>query len=296
MFSRLEFLSKSRAFRIKLSLILCVFTALTNIPLAKASEIRIQITSDYLGSYNRSQFKHWTDEDKDGCNTRAEVLIEEAVVKPKIGKGCTLNGGKWISSYDEKIITKASALDIDHLVPLAEAWRSGAWNWTAIEREKFANDLTNSQTLLAVSLGMNRSKGDKDPAKWLPLKNQCKYIQDWLFVKSQYKLNVDEVESNFLSQKINECGILEFKFHRLEIITNTESPSPSSSTSQQGSSSDSTDTGNTSTKPSPSATFLLITAGAFCSSADAGKQGKNAKGIVYTCKISSTENRLRWRL
>ncbi len=87
----------------------------------------LYIASDYLQGYDRKLFKHWIDEDKDKCDTRAEVLIEEAVTKPKINKkNCALTGGKWISPYDNKTHTKAGALDIDHLVPLAEAWRSGA--------------------------------------------------------------------------------------------------------------------------------------------------------------------------
>ena len=84
------------------------------------------IAEDHLYGYNRALFKLWIDENKDGCNTRAEVLITEAIVKPKIGKKCVLSGGKWLSPYDAKFTTKASDLDIDHLVPLAEVWRSGA--------------------------------------------------------------------------------------------------------------------------------------------------------------------------
>ena len=91
-----------------------------------------QISPDYSQGYNRESFgKDWIDADKNGCKTRAEVLIAEAVVKPKVGKKCALTGGKWVSAYDAKTITDASKLDVDHLVPLAEAWRSGAWAWTA---------------------------------------------------------------------------------------------------------------------------------------------------------------------
>jgi hypothetical protein len=66
----------------------------------------------------------------------------------------------WLSPYDGKSYTKDSALDIDHLVPLAEAWRSGAWAWSALQRQNYANDLTESKALVAVSLGLNRQKGD----------------------------------------------------------------------------------------------------------------------------------------
>lgn len=78
-----------------------------------------QISPDYSQGYDRNLFKHWIDADKNGCTTRAEVLIAEAVVKPKVGKKCALTGGKWVSAYDAKTITDASKLDVDHLVPLA---------------------------------------------------------------------------------------------------------------------------------------------------------------------------------
>lgn len=76
----------------------------------------------------------------DGCNTRAEVLIAEAVAAPTVGARCTLTGGDWSSYYDEKHVTSASALDIDHMVPLAEAWHSAADEWAAGWREAYAND------------------------------------------------------------------------------------------------------------------------------------------------------------
>ena len=127
---------------------------------AQAETFQLTVADDKATGYNRALFKHWIDVDKDGCDTRAEVLIEEAIVKPKIGPKCKLTGGKWLSAYDGKTLTNASQLDVDHLVPLAEAWRSGAWKWTAAQRQSFANDLENSEALVAVTLTTNRSKGD----------------------------------------------------------------------------------------------------------------------------------------
>jgi D-tyrosyl-tRNA(Tyr) deacylase len=66
----------------------------------------------------------WTDADKDGCNTRAEVLLDEAVTAPEVGAGCALTGGSWYSPYDDQYLDNARQLDVDHLVPLAEAWDS----------------------------------------------------------------------------------------------------------------------------------------------------------------------------
>ena len=171
----------------------------------------LYIASDYLEGYDRSLFKHWIDADKDGCDTRAEVLIEEAVVKPKIGKKCVLTGGKWLSAYDGKTTTKTSDLDIDHVVPLAEAWRSGAWAWSATKRQAYANDLDESKSLIAVSLGLNRSKGDKDVSAWLPPKGVCTYVENWITVKVKWSLTADSKEINVLNRYIKSCGLVEFE-------------------------------------------------------------------------------------
>jgi alpha-D-ribose 1-methylphosphonate 5-triphosphate synthase subunit PhnH len=93
------------------------------------------------------------------------------------------------------------------MVPLAEAWRSGAWAWTAAQRMDFANDLDDPRTLLAVTASLNRSKGDRDVAQWLPPKAQCTYISNWIAVKSRFDLTVDPIEGEFLQSKIASCNI-----------------------------------------------------------------------------------------
>ena len=176
-------------------------------PTSAAEKITLVITADQIGGYSRNLFKHWIDTDKDGCNTRYEVLIAEAIVKPKVGAGCYLTGGKWRSPYEGKVFTNPTGLDIDHMVPLAEAWRSGAWAWNAAQRMDFANDLEDSRSLLAVTASLNRSKGDRDVATWLPLKAQCNYISNWIAVKWRFDLTVDPIEGEFLQNKITTCKI-----------------------------------------------------------------------------------------
>ena len=192
---------------------------------ASASTLQLVVAEDKTTGYNRSLFKHWIDADKDGCNTRAEVLIEEAVVKPKIGPKCKLTGGEWVSAYDGKKVTNASQLDVDHLVPLAEAWRSGAWNWTAAQRQGYANDLDNSEALIAVTLTTNRSKGDKDPSLWMPTKEQCTYTEDWIAIKTKYSLTVDSKEKQTLQNQIKLCDIATVSFS--DVVNNKNTlPSP----------------------------------------------------------------------
>ena len=266
---------------------------------ANASEL--VVAQDYQGAYSRSAFKHWIDEDRNGCNTRAEVLIAEAVVKPKVGKKCKITRGKWLSAYDGKTLKKASQLDVDHMIPLAEAWRSGAWAWTPVQRQIFANDLSDPRALIAVSLSQNRSKGDRDPASWLPVKGVCTYISHWMAIKFRYALTVDPNEASTLNRYIQSCSITNIDVEFLEEfqpkteITPTPTPTPVVTTAPTPIATvTSTPTATNSATPTPTATQLpTVSPGAFCS--PAGATGRSASGVLYTCKTSPTDTRNRWR-
>jgi hypothetical protein len=93
------------------------------------------------------------------------------------------------------------------MVPLAEAWDSGARRWTAATRQAFANDLGASWVLIAVSAGSNRAKSDQDPADWLPPEADalCSYLGDWLAVKARWSLSVDPRERTALEGLIRNC-------------------------------------------------------------------------------------------
>ncbi|MER6560560.1 HNH endonuclease family protein [Streptomyces sp. NPDC001027] len=167
----------------------------------------LTVADENRSGYSRDLFKHWIDADRDGCNTRAEVLLEEAVTDPVQGAGCTLTGGTWYSPYDDRYFDAARSLDIDHRVPLAEAWDSGASAWTAKEREAYANDLDDPRALVAVSAASNRSKSDQDPSTWLPpyAGNWCEYATDWVAIKTRYQLAIDPTEQTVLAQRLAEC-------------------------------------------------------------------------------------------
>ncbi|WJY53569.1 HNH endonuclease family protein [Streptomyces chengbuensis] len=158
----------------------------------------LQLATEDRTGYKRTSFKHWNAgaNPSDGCNTRQEVLIAEAVELAAIGPGCTLTGGTWLSYYDDRLVTPAGSLDIDHVVPLAEAWDSGASSWTAARREAYANDLGQGTSLVAVTAKSNRSKADQDPAEWLPTSPQawCRYGAEWTATKLRWGLAVDEAE------------------------------------------------------------------------------------------------------
>jgi hypothetical protein len=98
----------------------------------------LPVTAESRDGYQRSSFKHWVDADRDGCSTRSEVLIDEGASPPSVGPRCALSGGIWLSYYDMKPVTDPRGLDIDHMVPLAEAWDSGASGWTSERRQDYA--------------------------------------------------------------------------------------------------------------------------------------------------------------
>ncbi|MGA5711181.1 HNH endonuclease family protein [Streptomyces cellulosae] len=159
--------------------------------------------------YSRSAFRHWNrgDDPADGCNTRYEVLLDEAVEPPEVGDGCRLTGGRWFSYYDGVWVTSASGLDIDHMVPLAEAWDSGAYAWTAARREAYANDQGASTSLVAVTASSNRSKGDQDPSEWMPptADVHCRYLVEWVGAKLRWSLTADDAELAALNSMATAC-------------------------------------------------------------------------------------------
>ena len=201
--------AKSFAYLLVSTTLLATTTALSALtaPPAQAFELPLTVAADQLSGYERSLFKHWIDADKDRCDTRKEVLIQEAVVVPKLSSGCVFNGGQWISPYEGLRTSDYSTLDIDHMVPLSEAWRSGAWKWSPAQREAFANDLTDQRALVAVTAGLNRQKGDQDPSTWLPPENKCVYVSNWIAIKVRYSLTIDTAEANALTSLVSECNI-----------------------------------------------------------------------------------------
>jgi len=263
---------------------------------ASAGDGILFISTDQLDGYDRARFKLWIDANKNGCDTRAEVLIAEAIVKPKKAAKCKLTGGKWLSSYDGVKYSDASKLDIDHLVPLAEAWRSGAWAWTDQQRMEYANDLEDEWALNAVTASVNRSKGDKDISQWLPKKNVCTYLSGWVTIKAKFELTVDIAEAKVINKYYESCG-LGYQTKQLEPVV--ASPTPTASESQSPTPSPSASTTSI-PSPSPTATVKAsptamptVTPGAFCT--PAGAIGKSASGVLYTCKTSATDTRNRWR-
>lgn len=171
---------------------------------AAASDLPLRV--EPLAGYARDKFRHWLDgPDRDRCDTREEVLIQEARRGPRLGPGCRVVSGRWFSYYDRRYWNQPSDVDIDHVVALAEAWDSGAKRWTAGTRERFANDLGDRRTLVAVTDNVNQSKSDRDPSQWMPRYAKCRYAKEWIAVKLRWRLSVNGPEKRFLQWRVNHC-------------------------------------------------------------------------------------------
>lgn len=143
--------------------------------------------------YERTQFPHWL-EITAGCDTRCVVLDRQR------------SPGGWLSAYDGYVATSAREMEIDHVVPLAEAWVSGASTWTLARRQAFANDLASGE-LLAVSSWSNRDKSAHDPVVWRPPDPGwwCAYADAWVAVKLRWGLTADAAEVDALHDMAQRC-------------------------------------------------------------------------------------------
>jgi hypothetical protein len=166
----------------------------------------LTVATEVRTGYSRDEFQHWIDADGDGCSTRNEVLIEEADDPVTVGGGCALSGGRWFSYYDRVSWTNTADVDIDHMVPLAEAWDSGARTWSATVRRDYANDLGDSRALVAVTDNVNQTKSDQDVAEWLPAYDQCRYLREFVAVKIRWRLSVDSAEKSAMSSLASSCA------------------------------------------------------------------------------------------
>jgi hypothetical protein len=163
-----------------------------------------------MSGYSREKFPHWSKASEFGwsptqpsCDAREAALIRDGE-DVEVGNGCKVESGTWLDPYTNQTFTKPSDIDTDHVVPLANAWRSGASNWDNEEREGYAND---PEVLLSVEDNANQAKGDKGPEAWKP-PNQaewCDYAVRWIGIKAKYELSVNEQEKAALTEMLDAC-------------------------------------------------------------------------------------------
>ncbi|MFJ9818185.1 HNH endonuclease family protein [Streptomyces sp. NPDC101151] len=171
---------------------------------ARSYLAQLTVATENRTGYDRDLFPTWITI-SGSCNTREWILKRDGS-NVVTNSACTATSGSWYSPYDGATWTAASDLDIDHLVPLAEAWDSGASRWTTAQRQAFANDVTRPQ-LLAVTDNVNQAKGDQDPATWIPSRSAyvCTYVRAWVQVKYYYGLSVDSAEKTALTNDLASC-------------------------------------------------------------------------------------------
>lgn len=167
--------------------------------------------------YSRAQFgPAWTDKAKgvamagNGCDTRDDILKRD-MTNVKLAKNkCTVLSGTLNDPYTGKVIhfergPKSALVQIDHVVPLGNAWVTGAAQWSAEKRMSYAN---NPILLLAVDGAANGSKGDRDASGWMPpnRKSWCSYAAAMVNVKHVYGLWVTTAEKNTLTKVLSGCA------------------------------------------------------------------------------------------
>lgn len=177
----------------------------TSTAIAQSELAALTVRADgSMTGYSRDLFPHWKTV-TGTCNTRETVLKRDGV-NVVVNSSCAATSGSWFSPYDGATWTAASDVDIDHIVPLAAAWRSGAAAWTTTERGMFANDLKGPQ-LIAVTDNVNQAKGDQTPATWKPPLTSywCTYAKMWIRTKHEWALTVNTAEKTALQDMLGRC-------------------------------------------------------------------------------------------
>ena len=159
--------------------------------------------------YTRSQFPHWSDPDRNGCDARNDLLKRDLTnITYKSGtRDCKVIAGQLLDPFSGKVITFSTTkvvIDIDHVVALSNAWQTGAAYFDKNTRLLIANDPIN---LLAVDAKLNRQKGDSDAATWLPPNKsfRCEYVARQVAVKAKFKLWVTEPEKVAITKILSNC-------------------------------------------------------------------------------------------
>ena len=171
--------------------------------------ISVAPASQNIPDYNRGDWRHWIDADRDCQDARQEALIAESPssVVYEARDECRVESGDWFGAYTGESFTDPGDLDVDHMVPLANAHRSGGWAWSKERKADYANDLSYANHLIAVQASANRRKGSKGPEDWRPPRREywCQYATDWVTIKQNWGLTATQREVDALREMLATC-------------------------------------------------------------------------------------------
>ncbi|WP_448206169.1 HNH endonuclease family protein [Azospirillum sp. sgz302134] len=168
----------------------------------------IRVEPEVRRGYVREEWPHWLTLDSKCLNTREQALIRDSAEPVTLSaNGCSVLAGVWHDPYTGETFTDPHKVDIDHRVPLEEAYGSGGYDWPREKRAAYANDLSDPLTLVTVSAAANRAKGSKGPEDWLPPRQEyiCAYVADWIAVKARWQLTMDERERVTVGNILADC-------------------------------------------------------------------------------------------
>jgi hypothetical protein len=160
-------------------------------------------------TYKRREWKHWLDEDRDCQNTRTEVLVAESEVPVRFmdARRCKVLTGRWTCPYTGKVVFDPGLLDVDHVVALGNAARSGGYAWSPERKTAYANDVNDPSHLIAVDRSANQAKRDRGPEAWLPPRPeyQCTYVRTWVAIKKRWGLTTTLPERRAIASLLHDC-------------------------------------------------------------------------------------------
>lgn len=168
------------------------------------SELKVARALSIRGYTHRRFLPRWAHH-RGKCDTRETVLARDGR-RVRKNTACHPVKGRWYSPYDGKWLKSERHVDVDHVVPLSYAWRSGASRWSQARRRAFANDLTRPE-LIVVSHSANIAKGGQGPQSWRPARRAywCRYATSWIIVKHHYRLFVTRKEKKALLNMLRTC-------------------------------------------------------------------------------------------
>lgn len=174
-----------------------------------------ELAAEAAEPYERKRFgTPWADVDGNGCGTRDDILARDLADARTDLDGCTVLTGTLVDRYTGRTLpfrrgpTTSARVQVDHVVALADAWRTGAWAWDDTQRLRLANDPAN---LLAVDGPTNESKGAQDASSWLPPHEpfRCHYAVLRVGVRAAYDLALAPGERKALTRSLDACDVAE---------------------------------------------------------------------------------------